>query len=484
MTDLSKVSYVQLLQAIPSPFVILDHDLRLVAANPPFYRAFPFFSEDGKDRPVHDLSVIGLPRDQLESVIRSRSAHEFRIERTLPQIGSRTLLIHAAPLTVEDTLLPLLGLMIDDLTERQAAEAHFRGLLESAPDSMVIVNPQGKIVLVNAQTQKLFGYSEQELIGAHIEILIPERFHKIHRSHQQDYFADPRVRPMGAGKQLFGRRKSGEEFPVEISLSPFHTDEGLLVSSAIRDITERITVDELRAALEREKKLHELKSRFISMISHEFRTPMAGILASAELIQHYSGRMTEERRSEHLSLIQERVQHLTALLDDILTISKAQSVGLEFNPAFFELAPFSQSIVNSLQVDGNEGRILLTVAEDVPREIWADPRLLNQAINNLLSNALKYSASRKMVEFHIASDDSNVVFSITDSGIGIPEEEQHNLFQVFHRGSNIGAIQGTGLGLAIVKEIADVHGGSVRFETAHGQGATFRLSIPIDQDNI
>ncbi len=478
MTDLSNLSYTQLLRAIPSPFVILDEDLRIVAASPAFFRTF------APEAGAYDLAVTdarhmpGLPRDVLESVFRNHLSLEFKTRLSLPDIGDRTLLVQASPLRVSESGALLAAVLVTDLTQHQTVDGHYRGLIESAPDAMVIVDGQGTIVLVNAQTQSLFGYAEQEMIGKHIDILIPERFHQAHRHHHRKYFADPRVRPMGAGMELFGLRKNGDEFPVEISLSPFHTEDGILVSSAIRDISERRTVDELRAALEQERKLNELKSRFVSMISHEFRTPMAGILASAELIQHYGGRMTEERRVEHLSMIQERVQHLTLLLDDILTISKAQSVGLEFNPAFFELGAFCQSIVNSLQVDGHEGRITLTVAGDTPPEMWADPKLLSHALNNLLSNALKYSPSKTSVRFDITPGANTVIFRVVDEGIGIPEPEQHNLFQVFHRASNVGAIQGTGLGLAIVKEITDVHGGSVQFESRPGQGTSFVLTIP------
>ncbi|MFN8562370.1 MAG: PAS domain S-box protein [Anaerolineae bacterium] len=330
MTDLSNLSYTQLLQAIPSPFVIIDEDLRIVAASPAFFRTF---APEADDLTMTDARQMpGLPRDVLESVFRNQLSLEFKIRLPLPEVGDRTLLVQASPLLVGAGELSLAAVLVTDLTMHQMDEGHYRGLIESAPDAMVIVDGQGNIVLVNAQTQSLFGYAEQEMIGKHIDILIPERFRQAHRHHHREYFADPRVRPMGIGMELFGLRKNGEEFPVEISLSPFHTEDGILVSSAIRDISERRTVDELRTALDQERKLNEMKSRFVSMISHEFRTPMSGILTSAELIQHYSGRMTEERRVEHLSMIQERVRHLTLLLDDILTISKAQSVGLGSTP--------------------------------------------------------------------------------------------------------------------------------------------------------
>lgn len=476
MTDLSKLSYTQLLRAIPSPFVIIDEDLRIVAASPAFFRTF---APEADEYDLADAAQMpGLPPDVLETVFRNHISLEFKIKLPLPEIGERMLLVQASPLLVGEGETPLAAVLVTDLTEYHMVERHYRGLIESAPDAMVVVNGQGRIVLVNAQTQSMFDYAEHELIGKDIEILIPKRFHQAHQQHHRRYFADPRVRPMGAGMELFGMRKSGDEFPVEISLSPFRTEDGILISSAIRDISERRTVDELRTALERERKVNELKSRFTSMISHEFRTPMAGILASAELIQHYGGRMTEERRIEHLHMIQDRIQHLTLLLEDILTISKAQSVGLEFHPAVFELESFCHSIVNSLQVNGHEGRINLSMAAGIPHEIWADPKLLGHAANNLLSNALKYSPTRTTVGFAVSSDGAAVEFQVADEGIGIPEDEQQNLFQVFHRATNVGAIQGTGLGLAIVKEIADLHRGSVRAESAPGR-TVFTLTIPI-----
>ncbi len=367
-----------------------------------------------------------------------------------------------------------------EISRERRETAYLRRLLQAGPDAMVIVNEQGNIILVNAQTENIFGYTSAEMIGQPVEMLIPERYQQSHLGDRSSYIAAPRLRPMGANLELYGLRKDRSEFPLEISLSPIEMEGGIVVSAAIRDITERKRNLQLRTALEHERRLNMLKARFMAMISHEFRTPLAGIQAVTDLLIHHGERLSESTKKLRLGLIENYVDGLVAMLDDILTLSKAQSVGLEMSLSELELVPSCQRIINTLPAKGNAIRFLMNTETTT---MLADAKLLSYALTNLLSNALKYSPDGGTVTLEVTSDTDSVIFRVSDQGIGIPENEQENLFQLFYRGSNVKDIPGTGLGLAIVKEVAEAHHGSITFTSQDGIGTTFRLLIPKQQQN-
>ena len=238
MSNSLGISPERLLQLLPTPLVILDAALNILAANPSFYELF-HLSLSEEDRFVGDLPIFTVLTPLIQQALHTNEPGDIEIQQEFPALGPKSLFVHLRPNRDRDVNAPLIAVVFEDITQRKRLNEHFRGLLEAAPDAMVVVDQQGKIVLVNAQTQNLFGYRDDELVGQLVEILVPERFHGFHFRHRSNYVSDPRVRPMGANMELFGRRKSGQEFSVEISLSPFETDDGLLVSSAIRDATER-----------------------------------------------------------------------------------------------------------------------------------------------------------------------------------------------------------------------------------------------------
>lgn len=475
--DAKDIPIESFLEALPSALLILDIDLRVVTANEAFYSLFQLQHGLYEKHSIDEIEILRPFHGRFENIIRNGETVDLEFEQDLPT-GRKVLVLRARLIVKDSQHLPMVSVVFDDITQRKRTEERFRQLVEAAPDAMVIVDTQSHIVLCNAQTQKLFGYTSDELLGQPIGMLLPPRFQNRHRAHQQLYFDNPRTRLMGGGKVLFGTRKDGSEFPLEISLSPLNTEEGVLVSAAIRDITERRAVEALEAALEREKKLNELKSHFVSMISHEIRTPMTGIQTSTELIQLHGDRMTEKRKHEHLNRIQENVKHLTYLVDDILTLSKAQSVGLEFVPTNLDVEVFCRKIAKAMQPGGEEPRIQLTLEQPLFPRLYADPKLLSQALNNLLANALKYAPAPSHVQFTVSCTSTKAVFQIADSGIGIPPDDQQRLFQVFQRGSNVGTIRGTGLGLAIVKQAVDAHRGEITLHSEVGRGSTFTLTIP------
>ncbi|MBK1988896.1 PAS domain S-box protein [Sphaerospermopsis aphanizomenoides BCCUSP55] len=251
------------------------------------------------------------------------------------------------------------------------------------------------------------------------------------------------------------------------------------------DISSRKQLEqELRTALEKEKELNELKSRFISMTSHEFRTPLSTILSSAELLEHYHQRWTPEKQLTHLRRIQIAVHRMTEMLDDILVIGKAEAGKLEYKPLYFDLVEYCRQLVEEVQLNLKSQRLISFSSQSESISCYMDNKLLGYILSNLLSNALKYSADGSLVRFTLACEDEQAVFEIQDQGIGIPEEDLPRLFESFHRANNVGNILGTGLGLAIVKKCVDIHQGQISLISKLGIGTQFTVKLPLKKYTI
>ena len=237
--------------------------------------------------------------------------------------------------------------------------------------------------------------------------------------------------------------------------------------------------EELRNALTKEKELSELKSNIISVVSHEYRTPLATILSSSELLQHYSHQWSEEKRQRHFHRIQSSVHHLTQLVSDVLLLSKAEANKLEFNPSSVELVTFCRELLEELQLTANTQHSISFDSHGSCNSACLDEKLLRQVVTNLLSNAIKYSPKGGNIQFDLICGDDTATFRIRDQGIGIPAKDQPQLFEAFHRSSNVGSISGTGLGLAIVKRCVDLHKGQITVESEVEVGTTFTITLPV-----
>ncbi len=371
---------------------------------------------------------------------------------------------------------------VQDVTERVAQERRFEGLLEGAPDAIVIANDKGAITIVNSQVEKLFGYARGDLIGQPIELLVPEAARTRHVGHRTHYAAERHARPMGAGMELKGRRKDGVEIPVEVSLSPVQTPEGLLVVSSIRDVTERRKAQSaLRDAKEAAERAAQAKADFLANMSHEIRTPLNAVLGMAQLLM---GARLDEHAQDLVRVIHTSGEHLLTVINDILDLSKMESGNLELAQAPLDPLGLARDTVRMISPRAAERglEVVLDPAGD-PQPFVGDAGRLRQVLLNLLSNAVKFTdQGRVFVRVRgVRRADGTVrtTFAVEDSGIGIPAERLGQLFQPFRQldASNTRAHGGTGLGLAISQRLVGLMGGQITVESAVGKGSTFTFTV-------
>jgi PAS domain S-box-containing protein len=377
-----------------------------------------------------------------------------------------------------------------------ASETMFQGLLESAPDPIVIVNRHGRIVLVNTQAEKVFGYDREELLGQPVEILIPERFHSKHVGYRAGYAENPHTRPMGIGLDLSARRRDGTEFPVEISLSPMETEAGRIVTAIIRDTSEWKRVGEELRKLNREleervrKRTAQLRERtaqleganreleaFSYSVSHDLRAPLRHLSGFAKLLMERADVVLDEKSLRYLRNIDEAAGLMGKLVDDLLAFSRTGRAEMARGSVSFD--QLVKDVIESLQPD-TQGRKIVWQIESLP-EVEGDQAMLRQVLLNLLSNALKYTRTRDEACIVIGStknEQGETVYFIRDNGVGFDMRYADKLFGVFQRLHTDREFEGTGIGLANVQRIIHCHGGSVWGEGKVDAGATFYFSLP------
>ncbi len=369
-----------------------------------------------------------------------------------------------------------------DISDRKRAENALnlslstnRALLDAIPDAMFRISFEGIFVNFKAVKNNPLPLPTQEFLDKSLYEVFPEDV----------------ANPMMDCLQLALVTKNMQVFEYQLLLDNNSLDyEARIAVSAenevmaiIRDITERKQVEtEIRNALEKEKELGELKSRFVTMASHEFRTPLATILSSSELLEYYSHKWTEEKKLKHQQRIQSSVKHMTNLLDDVLLIGKAEAGKLEFQPKLLDISQFCRDLVEEVQVTTQSHTINFGTQDQLDNfDGLIDEKLLRHIITNLLTNAVKYSPQGKEVNFNLKCDRNQATFSIQDRGIGISIEDKQQLFESFHRGKNVSNIPGTGLGLAIVKKSVDLHRGTITVESQLEVGTTFTVTLPLKQ---
>ncbi len=395
----------------------------------------------------------------------------------------------------------------------------FKILSEGVSEGIIVVNEEQIIVACNGSANEIFGYETDELVGMSLNILIPQEYHKKHKVHFEGFVQKKEKRYMGKGRDIYGVRKDGTKFPVEAGLNPFSIYGNNYVMTLVIDITLRkeqeqeikelnalleqkiekrteelhFTIKELqeevklrkeaeskiKESLKKERDLNELKTKFLSLVSHEFKTPLSGILTSATLVGKYTKEKQQDKREKHLDTIKNKVKYLDNILNDFLSIER-----LETGKATYKFSTFPLSkVINEVVYDAN---MLLKDGQRInyPNDVDSytlefDEKILELVLSNLINNAIKYSGENTIIDLQVGFEDDALVFTIIDQGIGIPEKEQKFIFNRYFRAENALLDQGTGIGLNIVKSHLENLGGNIIFTSKENEGSIFTVKIPV-----
>jgi protein-histidine pros-kinase len=468
----AQLPFEAFVEAAPDAVVLIDGDGRIVLVNSQTELLFGYRRDDLVGKPVEQL----LPDRFREVHVAHRAAYR-KDPRTRPMGASLKLFGRrrdGAEFPIDISLSPLqtdAGVLftaaIRDITERKRAEEtlrkseeKFRAFLESAPDAIVIIDTDGIITLVNAQTERLFGYPRYELVGRPVEQLLPERFQEAHRFHRSAYRSDPRPRLMGAGLELYGRRRDGTEFPVDISLSPLQTEEGLLLAAAIRDVTLR-------------KRLEAARDEFIHNAAHELRTPLATLAGLSELLATHLGEMSPDQVERSLSALQRQGERASVLVANLLDLSQLESGRVRLQLEAVDVGASARRALDSAPPPETS---FVTLDVRPGLTVWADPARLDQVLTNLLTNAYRYGGSQVRVVSETVAGGATAL-AVSDDGPGIPRELLPRLFEPFTRGPQTEAQGGSGIGLALCRRLIEAFGGTIRHEPRSPSGARFVIHL-------
>jgi len=485
---LSETSYreqAQLLDLTHDAIFVRSFDSKILYWNHGAEKLYGWSKEEARGKTTHELlqTEFPIPLPEILSQAVDSGGWEGELVHRCRD-GSRVVVSSRWMAVKDDAGKPISFLESNrDITLRKRDQEKFRNLLESAPDAIVIVDETGKIQLINAQTENLFGYSRGELVGQQVELLLPHRFHKRHVAERQSYSRSPHPRAMGADLDLYGRRKDGTEFPVEVSLSPIETDQGTLISSAIRDVTTRRLAEQQIQKLNADlnEKLAQLEAAnreleaFSYSVSHDLRAPLRHIDGFSRILKEDYGSDLPEDAKRYLDRILVAVTNMGQLIDDLLNLARIgrkemirrlTSVDEVFRQAMADLPPHSE-----------ERRIEWRI-EHLP-EANCDPGLLKLVFVNLVSNAVKFTRSRQpaVIEVGTRQADGTTIFFVRDNGVGFDLKYADKLFGVFQRLHRQEDFEGTGIGLATVQRIVHRHGGKIWAESELGQGTTFFFTL-------
>jgi len=402
----------------------------------------------------------------------------------------------------------------------------FNILFEAASEGIIVVNSTQHIVAVNIAAENMFGYDQGELINQHLNLLIPKKYHTRHHHHVEDFIEHSEKRQMGHGRVLYGIKKDGSLFPVEAGLNPFQKDGEEFVMSLIIDISVRMETErqihdlnshleekiktrtgelsesinkledlnkdlqneiskrkaaeeKIKDALQKEKELSELKTKFLSLVSHEFKTPLSGILTSATLAEKYIEKEQQDKREKHLGIIRNKVHYLNNILNDFLSIERLDSGKGQYKYASFSLKRLINEVIYNANVTLKDGQEILYPKDIKDEELYQDEKIIELVLSNILGNAIKYSPENTTIKFEVLVKDNIIFFIIQDEGRGIPKKDQKHIFERYFRAENALLDQGTGIGLNISKTHLENMGGKISFSSEESKGTVFKIEVPL-----
>ena len=364
-------------------------------------------------------------------------------------------------------------------SERKELEQRFGFLVGHVKDyAIFFIDPKGRVKSWNKGAEQIKGYTEAEIVGQHISVFytdednrLGEPFQNLQRALEEGHYESVGLR----------KRKDGSVFYADVVFTPIYDDKHTLKGFAkiTRDITgQKRAEEDIQVILRREKELNELKSRFVSLASHEFKTPLSVILSSVALIEKYPDADQQDKRLKHIHRIKSNVNNLKQILNDFLSLEKLESGIVQNCPVETDLVQISQEAIEDMDGSLKEGQYIEPRTEGTPRFIQVDIQLLRNILNNLLSNAIKYSPDGAGIDYKISYHQTTIDIAVKDQGIGIPPEEREHLFERFFRATNTTGISGTGLGLSIVKRYLDLMGGRICLSSNSGGGSTFTITLP------
>jgi PAS domain S-box-containing protein len=476
-------------------------------------RIFGYSAEEMIGNPITTLIPRELWNEETEILNRLRNGERishYETARVRKDGCAITVSLTISPIRNAEGTITGISKIARDITEHKRLQAHeqlaraemlaerkFRELIENAPDAILQVDSSGKIVVANRTAESMFGYRREELIGMQVDDFVPQAVRSRHAAHRQRFETAGVSRPMGLGLDLSALRKDGSEFPVEISLSPTQSENGVLVTAVIRDVTERRRAEqqidslrenylaELEARHKEAERLNRLKSEFIASVSHELRTPLHTIIGFAELLDEQGAGPLNEKQKRFVHHIRADSDHLLNLINDVLDLSRIDAGGLVVRTEALALDAVISEAVNSIRPQAERKQLAVRVEHSPEIKVIADPLRVRQILYNLLSNAVKFTDPGGEIRVIAKVEGDFAQITVSDTGLGIPAEECARIFDKFYQVgyTTTGVRQGAGLGLTISKQLVEIQGGRIWVDSTLGKGSRFHFNLPA-QPNV